>query len=266
MVDSIDSSDAQLSTVPHILDGATVARLGTPAVAIMQPYFFPYIGYFQLIAAANIFVLYDDVQYIKNGWSNRNRILRFGGPGWLTFPVEAGPHRGAYAERHYRAKPEDRAAVLRLVEESYSGAPFYADTMPLVEAIMAHSETSVAAFNRNLIETLCRRLEIGTEIMSSSLISKDASLSGQCRVIAICEALGARRYVNPSGGAGLYDDASFRRHGIELDFLKPSIERYDQGVEWVPGLSIIDVLMFNPVKKAKEMVRLSASTEASPDE
>ena len=224
-------------------------------VAIMQPYFFPYIGYYQLIAHTDAFVLYDDAQYIRNGWSNRNRILREGTPHYLTFPVENAHYTLSFARRRYQASAENRNRILRSITEAYKRAPHFSTAMPLIEEIMSFPDPRVAAFNRNLLEKSCAYLGIATPIIDSSAVKIPSDLSGQDRVLAICKALGASRYLNTIGGLSLYDRESFAVKGIRLFFIRTRTLLYDQGCrERVPNLSIIDVIMFNSFEKVRGML------------
>lgn len=222
-------------------------------VGIMQPYFFPYVGYFQLLRACDVFVLLDDVQYIKGGWINRNRILLDGRPHWLTFPVEKAPLHHRINERSYQASGESRAAVPNLLANAYRKAPHLGSAMELVDGVMASPDANVAAFNRNLIERVAERLGIATRILSSSEMETTPGLRGQERVIDICRRLEAGTYINSIGGTELYQHDAFAAAGITLKFLKARPEPYPQfGGEFVPFLSIIDVMMFNtPAGAAK---------------
>jgi hypothetical protein len=221
----------------------------------MQPYFFPYIGYYQLIAQAEAFVSYNDAQYIRGGWSNRNRIQRNGVPHFLTFPVIKAHHTLSYAQRHYRASAENRDRILRSVKEAYKRAPHFSSAMQVIEEIMSFPDPTVANFNRNLIEKSCNFIGITTPIFESSAIEMPAGLSGQDRVIAICKALRADRYLNTIGGLSHYDRESFEAEGMRLNFTRAATLLYDQGGrEALPNLSIIDVIMFNPLEKVREML------------
>ena len=189
----------------------------------MQPYFFPYIGYMQLIAQSEVFVFQDDVQYIKGGWVNRNRIL---GPkdeaAWLTLPVAAAGHRLAICDRAYLLH-DNAERVLRRIESTYRGAPQFAAVFPLIRSIMAFPDANVAAFNVNLLQTLAGFLRLAPRFVRSSTIPNLAGLTGQARVIAICQGQGATRYVNPIGGTTLYDAPTFRDNGIDLGFLQTTV-------------------------------------------
>lgn len=226
-----------------------------PVVAIMQPYFFPYLGYFQLLQAADKFVIYDDVQYVKRSWISRNRIIERSLPKWLTYAVLKAPQTQLINERFYRASPEDRSSAMNSVTAAYRQAPFFASAIPIIEEIFNSSETNVARFNANLLRTLQAALNIECEIIYSSSLNLDPSIRGQERVLAICKALGTTRYINPIGGMDLYEKAAFKSNGIDLAFLKSGLPQYRQfGGEFVPALSIIDIMMFNSAAQITTML------------
>ena len=229
-------------------------------VSIMQPYLFPYVGYFQLMASADVFVVHDDVQYIRGGWINRNRILSGGEPCWVTLPrwrqertgsVSTGAaalRPGAEGPRRFLRRLEagrlSRCAQLRQGIRAGESAPASRGSKCSPRSTCTH-------YKESPIGSGVRR----TPLVVSSAMAKDDSLRGEARVIAICEALGAERYVNPIGGAALYQRAHFAEHGIELAFLRPEPRVYRQfGSVSVLGLSIIDVLMFNDGATVREML------------
>lgn len=215
-------------------------------VSIMQPYFFPYIGYFQLIAQSDVFVLHDDVQYIKGGWINRNRIIWNGKPRWLTLPVRSGASHLPINQRYYEHGRDAAGGALRRIEAAYRKAPRFAAVFPMLDELLRFGDANVAAFNANLLERLAAKLGLRARLVASSAMVKDDSLTGQDRVIDICRRLGATHYVNPIGGTQLYDPEPFDRAGVTLRFLNPAAPVYPQfGQTPVAGLSIIDVLMFN---------------------
>jgi hypothetical protein len=225
-------------------------------VSIMHPYFFPYIGYFQLIFESDIFVLFDDVQYINRGWVNRNRILRNGEPCWVTLPVRKGSSHLAINQRHYQLEKTDVVRVLRRIEAAYRKAPRFDATFPLIEELLNFGDANVAAFNVNLIERIAARLAIRTRFVLSSAMVKDDTLAGQERVIDMCRRLGATHYVNPIGGVQLYQHDRFAAAGIKLSFLQTAVSAYPQfGQAPVPNLSIIDILMFNSSESVARLLR-----------
>jgi hypothetical protein len=236
-------------------------------VSIMQPYFFPYLGYFQLIAQSGTFVFHDDVQYIKGGWINRNRILRDGAPAWITLPVLRDAHERAINQRTYQNTRANVDRTLRSIEGAYRKAPRFEEVRPLLVQIMSFEDANVAAFNINLVSRICRFLNIEVRLAASSEMVRDNPLIGQDRVIDLCRRVGGTRYVNPVGGMDLYQVEAFARADISLGFLEPRLRPYAQfGGAHVTALSIIDVLMFNSNAAIAEMLedhRLSPPLRAS---
>ena len=225
-------------------------------LALMQPYFFPYIGYFQLMAAADLFVVFDDVQYIKRGWVNRNRILVNASPQWITMPVVAASHRLTIVERYYTSPKRSAAELAARISSAYKHAPFLRETMALIEECLAFDDPNVAKFNTNLLTCVARRMSIRTPFKCSSEIAKDSAVVGaESRVIDMCARLGATTYINLIGGRALYTSARFAEHGIDLRFLHSDAKPYPQrGGEFVPSLSVIDVLMFNDDAEIQRML------------
>ena len=223
--------------------------------AIMQPYFLPYVGYFQLIAAVDTFVVYDTVKYTKKGWINRNRMLRSGQAVTFSLPLRHGSDALDIGEREIA--PEFRGqTLLAQVRGAYLRAPQFEATYALLEQIMADEERNLFRFIEQSIRITGEYLGLGAAIMRSSEIRTDAGLRGQDRVIATCEAIGASTYVNPIGGMELYSKKAFATYGIELRFLRSHPLEYGQfGSDFVPQLSILDVLMFNPLQRVREIVR-----------
>lgn len=220
----------------------------------MQPYFFPYIGYFQLMHAVDVFVFYDEAQYMKGGWVNRNRILREGAPAWWTFPIVRDDFRLPIAERFYSGDAAEGQRLLDKLENAYRRAPGFAATRTLLARHLHAGERRVAAFNRAHLEEIARLLGLHCRFFASSEIEHDRSLKGQARVLELCHRLGARRYINAIGGRELYDAEAFARAGIELALVQSTPALYTQfGQPHVPFLSIVDVLMFNAPEQAQAL-------------
>ena len=210
----------------------------------MQPYFLPYLGYFQLIHAVDAFVVYDDIQFTKRGWIRRNRILTGNQPSWITLPLE---HDSDYLDIRQRriASTFDRDKLLRRIRASYERAPRFASTIPLIAEIVGFESANLFDFLFHSIECVCARLGIGTRLIVASTLPVDASLRKQDRVLAIARACGADGYVNPVSGEALYSRAEFAAHGITLEFLRTEPFEYAQfSPPHVPDLSIVDLLMF----------------------
>ena len=225
------------------------------SVSIMQPYFFPYIGYFQLMATCDVFVVRDDVQYIQHGWVNRNRILVNGDAQWITLPVAKADHRLPINRREYLLEDPLSQRVRRRIEGAYRGAPHFEETMEIFDEAFGRSKGNVAVFNTHLLSRVAERLGITTPMLFASDVDRCESLSGQGLVVDICASLGASGYINPIGGIDLYTPDRFRRQGLTLQFLQPCAPHYPQfGSPHVASLSIIDVMMFNDMSTVKRML------------
>lgn len=220
----------------------------------MQPYFLPYIGYFQLIAAVDLFVVYDNVKHTKKGWINRNRLLKDGAAATFTLPLRSGSDALDVRERELSAG-FDRDRLLRRFEGAYRRAPQFAATFPLLERIVRHPDANLFGYLRHSLVETCRHLGLAAEIRVSSAVPADHSLKNQDRVLALCAATGAGVYVNAAGGTELYSKEAFRARGVDLQFLRSRPFEYPQfGAPFVPWLSIVDVLMFNPLDAVRARV------------
>jgi hypothetical protein len=216
-------------------------------IGIMQPYFFPYIGYFQLIKAVDVFVVYDNIKYTKKGWINRNRMLQNGKDVMFSLPLKSDSDYLDVCQRELAAD-FNRDKLLNQFKGAYLRAPYFAQTFPLVEQIVRYEEINLFRFLRNSIAKTCEHLGITTEITVSSDIAIDHDLKNQDKVLALCGAIGANTYVNAIGGMDLYSKETFLEKGIELKFIKSKTFEYAQfGDTYMPWLSIIDVMVFNPL-------------------
>lgn len=224
-------------------------------VAIMQPYFLPYIGYWQLMAAADRFVVYDNIQYTKKGWINRNRFLRDGAAAYFTVPLKKASDYANVVDREI-ATDFDRDRMLRALAAAYRKAPHFAEVFPVVERIVRAPMTNLFEYLHHSLAEMARLLEIPTPLVVSSTIAFDHTLPSEKKVLAICRALDADRYLNPLGGQALYAGPAFAAEGIRLEFLRPRPRAYAQfGGAFVPELSIVDVVMFNSKDVVREMLR-----------
>jgi len=214
---------------------------------IMQPYIFPYIGYFQTIKAVDKYVIYDDVQFIKGGWINRNNILIGGEKVMFTISlIDASPNK---LINQIEIK-DDCKKFLKTIAMAYSKAPHRDAVYPLIERICGFPDRNLARFAGNSIIQIASYLNINTNIVYSSSLTKDGSLKSAEKVIAICKELGCSMYINAIGGQELYDKKAFKENGIDLMFIKTKYVEYKQTkVQFVPFLSIIDILMFNSIEE-----------------
>lgn len=220
-------------------------------LAIMQPYFLPYIGYMQLLRAVDTFVLYDDVAFINRGWINRNRLLINGQEYLFTIPLKDASQNKRINEIAIASDPKWRSKLLKTIEQGYRKAPYYQTVMPLVEKIINFSTDSIAELIYASLLTLNEHLGITTQLIQSSTIYNNDELKAQERILDICRQEQATRYINPIGGMELYDKPTFAEAGIELHFIKSNRVEYPQASKgndssgFVPWLSIVDVLMYN---------------------
>lgn len=224
-------------------------------VAVMQPYFIPYIGYWQLMNLVDKYVIYDDVNYIKGGWINRNQILVNGEARYFNLPILGGsPNRLIH-----EIKIDHRELIikksLRTVEFAYKKAPYFADVYPLMEKIMCFDKDGIVEFIKNSFYIICDYLDISTNFLLSSSIQKNKNLKAEEKLLSICEAVGATEYYNAYGGMKLYSFEAFGKKDIRLCFLKSGDIRYRQYDNvFRENLSIIDVMMFNSKEQIKKML------------
>lgn len=215
-------------------------------VGIMQPYFIPYIGYWQLINAVDKYIIYDDVNYIKGGWINRNQILLNGKAHYINVQMhEASPNKKINEITINKNKMYINKN-LRMIIAAYEKAPYFKEGYELIESIFYNEQNNLAKFITDSIKEVCHYLNITTEILISSEIVKNNLLKGQEKVIDICRSLGGTKYFNAIGGLNLYSYDEFIKYGIKLSFIKSNVIEYKQfDNEFVPNLSILDVIMFN---------------------
>lgn len=220
--------------------------------AIMQPYFLPYIGYFQLINSVDVFVIYDNIKYTKKGWINRNRMLAGGTDVGFSIPLKKDSDSLDVRERELSAD-FNRLKMLNQFREAYRNAPYHAAVLNLVEEILVTEDLNLFGFLHTSILKVCKYLDIKTRIIVSSTLDIDHSLQSQSKVIALCQAVEATTYINPIGGIELYSRDAFSSKGIELAFLRSKPLEYRQfNSLFVPWLSIVDIMMFNPAEKIHE--------------
>lgn len=224
-------------------------------VAIMQPYFFPYIGYWQAINAVDEYVLLDDVNFIMRGYINRNNILLNGKAHLFSIPLEKPSQNKLISETKLNFNDKDKETFLKTIMTAYKKAPYFNDVFSIVESIILNPENNLTNYIKFSIETIKNYLEIDTLITLSSEIKKDSSLKAQDRILEINKKLNADMYINAIGGQELYDKDLFANSNIELKFIKTLPHEYKQFKnEFVPNLSIIDILMFNSKEEVRELL------------
>ena len=220
----------------------------------MQPYFMPYIGYFQLINSVDQFVIYDNIQYTKKGWINRNRILANRKDQLITLPIKKDSDYLNVVERELSESWEkDKGKMLNVIKSSYSKAPYFQETFELISKCLNNPEVNLFRFIYDSIILINNYLEIKTPIVISSTIDTNHTLKSQDKVISLCKEQDADVYINSIGGVELYDKKIFKQNKIELNFIKSNPIQYIQfNNEFVSWLSIIDVMMFNSKEQIKE--------------
>jgi hypothetical protein len=223
-------------------------------VGVMQPYFLPYIGYFQLMKSVDKYVIADDVNFIKGGWINRNYMLLDGKPFMFHLLLQgASPNKWI---RDVMVAPDQRK-LLKTIDLYYRKAPYFKDVFPMMEEIIHYEDKNLARYVGNSLIKIAKYLEFETRFEYEGEIDAcDRSLKAQERLIADCKLYGATEYINAIGGTALYSKEDFKKEGIDLYFLKSHPVEYTQfnNHPFVPSLSILDVLMFNSVEQTNELL------------
>ncbi len=225
-------------------------------LAIMQPYFLPYIGYFQLLNAVDEFILYDNIQFSKKGWVQRNRILRQGNEQLFSLPLKKDSDYLNINQRFLAdSYPKEKIKILRKIKSAYIRAPHFVKVQPIIEACFDFDDWNLFNFIFNSIEIIRNYLQIETNLIISSDININESLSGRDRVISLCKVMKSKKYINAVGGQKLYDKNYFAKFDIDLQFINTKYFSYKQfDNEFVPNLSIIDLMMFNSLDQIKEFL------------
>lgn len=224
-------------------------------VAIMQPYLFPYLGYFQLLGAVDRFVFYDDVNFIKNGWINRNRLVLSGSVRYFTVPLAGASPFLKIAEVGVQPASLWRRKMLQSIRQSYSRAPQFEPIFDLIDAVLGADVSSIGELAKQSVVAVSRYLRMPIEFVWTSGTYANNSLTGAERVLDICRLERATCYCNLPGGRSLYDPASFAAAGVELRFIEPYLPEYPQGGgSFTAALSILDVLMWNDAQSVTSML------------
>lgn len=224
-------------------------------VGIMQPYFFPYIGYWQLINAVDKFVILDDVNYIVRGFINRNSILVNEKKHAFILPVEKASQNNFIKDSFFCFPNKENEKLIKTIEQSYKKAPYFKDAFHIIESCLTYENLNVVSFIENSINSVCEFLDIKTDIIISSKIEKNNNLKSQDRIIEINKKMKSDVYINPVGGKELYSKEDFQKEGIKLLFISKKEYRYKQyNLEFVDNLSMIDILMFNSKNEIKQML------------
>lgn len=228
-------------------------------LAIMQPYFFPYIGYFSLIKNTDKFISFDPVQYIKKGWMNRNRILK-PNEGWqyIIAPVKTHGRDTLIKDIQVIDGDEWKSKIINQLDHYKKRAPYYNEVIRVLEACFNHSDTSLSKLNSLYLSLICSYLNIPFNFQMYSDLDIDVSSSVTAAdewALRISESLAASEYVNPPGGVSFFNKKKYSDSNIKLKFLKIKDVTYSQRRnQFEPGLSIVDVMMFNSPEEIVKML------------
>lgn len=225
-------------------------------LGIMQPYFFPYLGYFDLINYSDRWIVFDTVQYIRHGWMNRNRIHHpKEGDLYIIVPLRKHLRGTLIKDIVISEYPRWKSKILGQLNHYKKNAPYFKETYSFVEECLSINEKSLSRLNSLILEKTCSRLGIDFEYEYFSEMDLDlGSVGGPGDwALRISEALGVEEYVNPPGGVDIFDPEKFKAAGIKLTISDtPPFEYSTKGYEFIPNLSIIDVMMFNSKERIGE--------------
>jgi len=228
-------------------------------LGIMQPYFFPYIGYFQLMNVVDEFVIYDNIQFSKKGWINRNRMLVNGTDTYFTIPLQKDSDFLDIRNRRLAESwVSEKTKVLNRMKGAYRKAPYFDPVYELIKNCILIDESNLFSYLLYTLSQIKTYLDINTPFIISSSIPIDHSLKAEKKVLEIVKYKKAKTYINPIGGMELYKKEDFKKEGIELLFLKSKNIEYKQfSNSFVPWLSIVDVMMFNSRETISEYLNNS---------
>ncbi len=223
-------------------------------LAVMQPYVFPYIGYFNLMKCSSHFVLFDDVNFIMRGWVNRNRILSNGSPVTFSIPLSKSSQNSIIREVRVADLEHFKRKFRRTLEHSYAKAKYFDVGMEYVDKVLNDEKDTISEIAKLSITCAADMLGIDCNIHESSKNFSDTKgMERSERIISIAGRLNCDSYVNPAGGVLLYDKEHFKAHGVDLKFIKPNFIPYEQAYskDFVPALSVIDLMMNQSIDEIK---------------
>ncbi|MFY0628623.1 MAG: WbqC family protein [Reichenbachiella sp.] len=225
-------------------------------IAIMQPYIFPYVGYFQLIASVDKFICLDDVNFIKKGWINRNQILINDQAAMFSIPLQKISQNRSINDHFIIEDDSWKNNLLKTLTSAYKKAPQFESVYPIIAQLILQDEKNISKFNYICLKSICELLNLETQIIPTSSVYEKKGLKSQGRILDICTQENASHYYNLSGGQGLYDKKSFDERNIELHFLDiyERIKYAQFKNEFISNLSIIDLLMFNSLTEIQNMI------------
>lgn len=226
-------------------------------LAIMQPYFFPYLGYFSLMESVDVFVVYDDVNFIRRGWINRNHFLGAIGGYRYTLPIKNASQNAKICDLHISQFDKQKKQFLASIEHSYKKAPYFNEVTLLLSRVFSIGNDNLASFLTHALECIANYIGVTTKILRSSELKIAQEKTRQARIIALCNRLNASTYINAAGGTELYDSTSFSGNNVELQFIQFEGAQYKQHNtnSFVANLSVIDGLMFNSPSELLSIIK-----------
>lgn len=227
-------------------------------LGIMQPYFFPYLGYYSLAKKTDLFILFDTVQFIRHGWIERNRILKpVEGWQYIAVPLEKNTITISINEAKIRKTEDWKNKIYRQIEHYKKRAPYYSQTIEVIKDALNIETDSIVKLNENVLKVTCDYfgISLNIEIFSEmNLQIEKVNHPGEW-ALNIAKAMSASEYLNPTGGVEIFQPEQFKKAGIGLSFIGNNLAPYRQGRStFEPGLSIIDVMMFNDTRQINDLI------------
>jgi len=225
-------------------------------LAIVQPYFMPYIGYWQLMKEVDKFIFYDDVNYIKKGYINRNNLLINDEAKRFNIPLVGASQNRLICDIEVDYSQKWEKKLLNTIYLSYKKARHFEIGYEMISEIVESKKKSISDLIVFSTIKIASHLEIDTDFEISSNLEYDRSLKGQEKIMELCKKMNASHYINPQGGMDIYENGLFVKNNIDLSFLSTNQLSYDQfgKADFIPNLSILDVIMHNSVEQIKELL------------
>ena len=224
----------------------------------MQPYIFPYIGYYQLIDAVDQFIIFDDVNFIKRGWINRNHILLNKNKHLFSIPLSKSSQNKLICDIKVNFPEKERKAFLRTISNAYKRAPYFVDVYTMLEEIIYYEDEDLTSYLHNSLLKTCQYIGIKVNMQRSSKIHYNRLLDAETKIIDICNNLSAVTYINLPGGRDLYNKEIFTKNGMELKYIHSLFDeiKYKQySNEFIDNLSCIDFMMFNDKDNLSNLIK-----------
>ncbi len=226
-------------------------------LGMMQPYFYPYLGYWQLMNAVDEYIIYDDVNFIKGGWIHRNRIRINGEAQYFNLSIHKASQNKKINELELNMDEAAKNKLLDKVHGAYAKAPYFESAYEVFERTILYEDNNLAAFLAYCNREVAAYLGINTKIYSATELGLDHRLKFQDRILDICKSRGDTGYINAIGGKELYEPAAFEAIGCPVSFLRMDSDivypQLGKG-EFIPGLSILDIMMNNSQDEIHSML------------